>query len=95
MPTTFLNTQQALELADAIDHAVELVKKQKKDASVLSLSTDTWIATPTEVTEYFDQTLVRVCFNEADVSNQKHPWGMAYKNSVTGETVISTKKQKK
>ena len=85
MPITFLNTEQAQELADALDHAVELCKQRKMDASVISLGTDTWVATPTDPAEYFDETLVRVCVNEADYSDNKHPWGTAYKSSETGE----------
>tara|TARA_B100000214_G_C23897122_1_gene594693 strand:- start:686 stop:958 length:273 start_codon:yes stop_codon:yes gene_type:complete len=88
MPTTFLNTQQALELADALDHAVDICKKEKTDASVISFTTDHWVATPTNKTEWFDQTLVRVCYNESDSSTKKHTWGYIYKNSVTGELKV-------
>ena len=84
MPTTFLNTQQALELADALDHAVDICKKEETDASVISFTTDHWVATPTNVNEWFDETLVRVCFNESDSHDANHEWGTIYKNSETG-----------
>lgn len=85
MPTTFLNTQQAYELSDALEHAISICKKDKKDASIVSIGNDNWVAMHCEHHEHFDQTLVRVCFSEADISDGKHEWGTAYKSSETGE----------
>ena len=91
MPITMLNVTQTIELIEALKDGIAVCKTQQKDASIVSVGTDNWVALDTEPSEYFDQTLVRVCYSEADVSDGLHKWGSAYKNSVTNEIVFLNK----
>ena len=72
-----LNESQTSELIEALEHAEELVYKQKKDASVISVGSNSWVALPTESDEYYDETLVRVCYT--------NPAFLGHENSITGE----------
>lgn len=65
MPTIMLNETQTSELIEALEHAEEIVKNTKKDASVVSVGSNSWVAMQTEPGEYYNQTLVRVCFTKS------------------------------
>ena len=91
MPITMLNVTQTEELIDALKDGIAVCKTQQRDASIISIGTNNWVALDTEASEYYDETLVRVCYSESDVSDGKHTWGTAYKNSVTKEIVYLDK----
>tara|TARA_B100000214_G_C23759022_1_gene531349 strand:- start:14 stop:253 length:240 start_codon:yes stop_codon:yes gene_type:complete len=57
-----LNESQTDELIDALDHARDIAREKKKDASVVSVGSNNWVAMECEPHEHYDQTLVRVCF---------------------------------
>lgn len=68
-----LNEAQATDLLDALENAIEIAKTKDMDASVTSLGSNSWVALPTKPDEYFDQTLIRVCYstvreNSEDIS---------------------------
>ena len=60
-----LNESQTNELIDALEHAQKIVKNTKKDASIMSIGSNSWVAIETEPDEYYDQTLIRVCFTRS------------------------------
>lgn len=70
-----LNESQTDELIDALNHAREIAREKKKDASVVSVGTNYWVAMECEPHEHYDQTLVRVCFTKA-VKNIKEYKGI-------------------
>ena len=59
-----LNESQTDELIDALDHARDIAREKKKDASVVSVGSNDWVAMECEPHEHYDQTLVRVCFTK-------------------------------
>jgi len=81
MPITMLNETQTEELQDALDHAQDIVTKQKKDASIINMGSNSWVAVPTEPSEYFSGTLIRVCFTNC--YNDEN----VYTNSITGKRI--------
>jgi len=81
-----INETQTAELQDALDHAQEICAHQKKDASIIAMGSNTWVAIPTEVGEYYSGTLIRVCFTDVAGRpdyNEYEP-NSYYQNSETG-----------
>ena len=70
-----LNESQTDELIDALDHARDIAREKKKDASVVSVVSNDWVAMECEPHEHYDQTLVRVCFPK-EVDNIKQYKGI-------------------
>ena len=94
MPITMINETQTAELQDALDHAQEICAQEKKDASIVAMGSNSWVAIPTEVGEYYSGTLIRVCFTDVarrPDDNEYEP-NTYYQNSETGAYInIKTK----
>jgi len=70
-----LNESQTEELIEALDHAKDIAREKKKDASVVSVGSNNWVAMECDPHEHYDQTLVRVCFTK-EVDNIKEYKGI-------------------
>ena len=70
-----LNESQTDELIAALDHASDIAREKKKDASVVSVGSNDSVAKECEPHEHYDQTLVRVCFTK-EVDNIKQYKGI-------------------
>ena len=70
-----LNESQTDELLDALENAIEIAREKKKDASVVSVGSNDWVAMECEPHEHYDQTLIRVCFTK-EVDNIKEYKGI-------------------
>ena len=67
MPVTMLNESQTVELIEALEDAVRIAHEKKTDASVMSIGSNSWVACDTPQGEYYDQTLIRVCFTDPEI----------------------------
>ena len=81
MPIIMLNETQTEELQDALDHAQDIVTNEKKDASIINIGSNSWVAVSTEPTEYYSGTLIRVCYTNC------HNDENVYTNSITGKQI--------
>ena len=73
MPITMLNESQTNELIDALEDAVRIAKEKRTDVSVTSIGSNKWVALDTPQGEYYDQTLIRVCFTNPDLLGYENP----------------------
>ncbi len=73
MPVTMLNEAQTNELIDALEDAVRIAREKKTDVSVTSIGSNKWVALDTPQGEYYEQTLIRVCFTNPDLLGYENP----------------------